>query len=62
MVAEGVEDAAALDLLRELGVDLAPGYHLCRPAAADEIRAWLRTCEWAGGPVPPALTTSLTIR
>jgi diguanylate cyclase (GGDEF)-like protein/PAS domain S-box-containing protein len=31
-VAEGVEDAAALTLLRELGVDHAQGYHLARPA------------------------------
>ncbi len=31
-VAEGVEDAATLELLRELGVDLAQGYHIARPA------------------------------
>jgi PAS domain S-box-containing protein len=30
-VAEGVEDAQTLDLLRELGVDCAQGYHLGRP-------------------------------
>ncbi len=30
-IAEGVEDAATLDLLREYGVDLAQGYHLGRP-------------------------------
>jgi EAL domain-containing protein (putative c-di-GMP-specific phosphodiesterase class I) len=30
-VAEGVEDEAALQLLRELGVDMAQGYHLGRP-------------------------------
>jgi PAS domain S-box-containing protein len=30
-VAEGVEDAATLALLRELGVDLAQGYHIARP-------------------------------
>ncbi len=32
-VGEGVEDAATLELLRELGVDFAQGYHLARPAA-----------------------------
>jgi PAS domain S-box-containing protein len=31
-VAEGVEDAEALALLRELGVDFAQGYHIGRPA------------------------------
>ncbi len=31
-VGEGVEDAAALAALRELGVDFAQGYHLGRPA------------------------------
>jgi len=31
-VAEGVEDADSLALLRELGVDRAQGYHLARPA------------------------------
>ena len=31
-VAEGVEDAETLELLRELGVDLAQGYHIARPA------------------------------
>jgi PAS domain S-box-containing protein len=31
-VAEGVEDAETLDLLRSMGVDYAQGYHLARPA------------------------------
>ena len=31
-VAEGVEDAATLEFLRDVGVDLAQGYHLGRPA------------------------------
>ncbi len=31
-VAEGVEDEATLELLREFGVDLVQGYHLGRPA------------------------------
>ena len=35
-VAEGVEDAATLELLRELGVDLAQGYHIARPAPLAE--------------------------
>lgn len=31
-IAEGVEDAATLARLRELGVDQAQGYHIGRPA------------------------------
>ncbi len=31
-VGEGVEDAATLELLRELGVDYAQGFHIARPA------------------------------
>jgi len=36
-IAEGVEDEATLDLLRELGVDHAQGYFLGRPAPLDQI-------------------------
>jgi EAL domain-containing protein (putative c-di-GMP-specific phosphodiesterase class I) len=32
-VAEFVEDAATLELLRELGVDEAQGYHVGRPTS-----------------------------
>jgi len=35
-VGEGVEDAATLALLRELGVDFAQGFHLAPPAAFQE--------------------------
>ncbi|MGZ6697837.1 MAG: EAL domain-containing protein, partial [Solirubrobacteraceae bacterium] len=31
-IAEGVEDAETLELLRGYGVDYAQGYHLGRPA------------------------------
>jgi EAL domain-containing protein (putative c-di-GMP-specific phosphodiesterase class I) len=34
-VAEGVEDAATLALLQELGVEFAQGYHIARPEPAD---------------------------
>ncbi len=36
-VAEGVEDAAALDALVEIGCDLAQGYHLARPMAVARV-------------------------
>jgi PAS domain S-box-containing protein len=35
-VAEGVEDAAALKVVGELGVDFAQGYHIARPAPFDQ--------------------------
>jgi EAL domain-containing protein (putative c-di-GMP-specific phosphodiesterase class I) len=37
VVAEGIETASALDVLRELGIDYGQGYHLGRPAALPEI-------------------------
>jgi EAL domain-containing protein (putative c-di-GMP-specific phosphodiesterase class I) len=43
VVAEGVEDGAALAALRELECDLAQGYHVSRPLAATDFAAWLRT-------------------
>jgi EAL domain-containing protein (putative c-di-GMP-specific phosphodiesterase class I) len=36
-VAEGVENAETLALLRELGVDFAQGYHIARPAPAERM-------------------------
>jgi PAS domain S-box-containing protein len=36
-VAEGVEDAATMDVLRELGVDCAQGYAIARPAPAADV-------------------------
>jgi EAL domain-containing protein (putative c-di-GMP-specific phosphodiesterase class I) len=35
-VAEGVEDAATLELLRKLGVDFAQGYHIARPRPLEQ--------------------------
>jgi len=41
-VAEGVEDAETMRLLRELGCDHAQGYYLGKPLQADDYLAWLR--------------------
>jgi diguanylate cyclase len=41
MVAEGVEDAVALRMLREGGCDIAQGYHIARPMAAELLTQWL---------------------
>ncbi|MEZ0301226.1 MAG: EAL domain-containing protein [Hyphomicrobiaceae bacterium] len=40
-VAEGVEDDAALALLREWGCDYAQGYAVHRPAPYDQLLAWI---------------------
>ncbi|HEY6545665.1 MAG TPA: EAL domain-containing response regulator [Dokdonella sp.] len=44
-VAEGVEDAATLELLRTLGCDLAQGYHIARPMDAQAAGEWLAAWE-----------------
>ncbi len=41
VVAEGVEDAAGLDLLRQLQCDTAQGFFLSRPMTAAAMTAWL---------------------
>jgi diguanylate cyclase (GGDEF)-like protein len=41
VVAEGVEDQRSLQLLAVMGCDLAQGYHLSRPLAAEELESWL---------------------
>ncbi len=41
VVAEGIEDEGTLLALRELGCDVAQGYHLSRPLTADGFAAWL---------------------
>ena len=45
-VAEFVEDAATLDMLRDLGVDLAQGYHLDRPNAEHSALIILGPVRW----------------
>jgi diguanylate cyclase (GGDEF)-like protein/PAS domain S-box-containing protein len=41
VVAEGVENAATWERLKELGCTAAQGHHLSRPVPADELRQWL---------------------
>jgi len=40
-VAEGVEDEAIMNHLREAGCDLAQGYFISRPLAAENVAGWL---------------------
>jgi diguanylate cyclase (GGDEF)-like protein/PAS domain S-box-containing protein len=42
VVAEGVEDSATLDMLRQMGCDQIQGYHISRPLAWDALEKWLR--------------------
>jgi diguanylate cyclase len=42
IIAEGVEDGATLRQLALLGCDLAQGYHVSRPMAADAFDEWLK--------------------
>jgi predicted signal transduction protein with EAL and GGDEF domain len=43
VVAEGVEDEPTLRKLRELGCDMAQGYHLSRPLPPEDVARWMRT-------------------
>ncbi|MBL7255666.1 putative bifunctional diguanylate cyclase/phosphodiesterase [Paractinoplanes lichenicola] len=47
VVAEGVEDEAAAEALREIGCDTAQGYHFARPLTADALTARLTDRELA---------------
>ncbi len=52
VVAEGIEDEATLLALRELGCDLAQGYHLSRPLSPAAFAKWL------DGQTPSAATSA----
>jgi EAL domain-containing protein (putative c-di-GMP-specific phosphodiesterase class I) len=41
VVAEGVEDAGALQMLRDFGCDFAQGFHISRPLPADQVVDWI---------------------
>ena len=43
VVAEGVEDEKAVELLREFRCDFIQGFHISRPAAAGLLGPWLRS-------------------
>ncbi|HEC13305.1 MAG TPA: EAL domain-containing protein [Acidiferrobacteraceae bacterium] len=42
VVAEGVEDAKTLDILRRLGCDMAQGYYISPPIPAADFEVWLK--------------------
>ena len=43
VVAEGVEDRETLDLLNEMGCDIAQGYYIAKPMPADELIQWQKS-------------------
>jgi EAL domain-containing protein (putative c-di-GMP-specific phosphodiesterase class I) len=47
VVAEGVENAAGVRRLKELGCDQAQGYFISRPLPAEDLALWLRTSGFA---------------
>lgn len=51
-VAEGVEDRAAWELVRDLGADLAQGYHISPPLPGAEFPAWRERWQAGGGSGP----------
>ncbi|HHJ80271.1 MAG TPA: GGDEF domain-containing protein, partial [Candidatus Tenderia electrophaga] len=46
VIAEGVDNAEVLELLREMDCDLAQGYYISHPLAAEELRKWLYNSDW----------------
>ena len=46
VVAEGVESEEVLNLLIELGCDMAQGYYISRPITANIITQWLQQTQW----------------
>jgi EAL domain-containing protein (putative c-di-GMP-specific phosphodiesterase class I) len=59
VVAEGVEDAAAWNLLRRLGCDFAQGYLISKPLPAADIPAFVRQ---ANQLLPASDSTQMQIR
>jgi EAL domain-containing protein (putative c-di-GMP-specific phosphodiesterase class I) len=41
VVAEGVDNKRTLDMLCAMGCDMAQGYYLSRPVAAEDLTEWL---------------------
>jgi diguanylate cyclase (GGDEF)-like protein len=52
VVAEGVEDAVTLQLLREMGCDIVQGYHLSPPLPPEAVSGWARRRPNIAAPPP----------
>jgi diguanylate cyclase (GGDEF)-like protein len=49
VVAEGVENAEIYARLRDLGCDLAQGFHIARPMPPEDLRGWMERSLWKVG-------------
>ncbi|MDO8703367.1 MAG: EAL domain-containing protein [Sulfuricaulis sp.] len=49
VVAEGVEDQAVWQKLKEVGCDSAQGYHMGRPMPPEKLLEWLQQSKWGSG-------------
>ncbi|RMG57333.1 MAG: EAL domain-containing protein [Gammaproteobacteria bacterium] len=60
VIAEGVENAAILELLREMGCDQAQGYYIARPMPLGKFSQWLQGLpkDAEGYPVYPLADTT----
>jgi EAL domain-containing protein (putative c-di-GMP-specific phosphodiesterase class I) len=57
VVAEGVETAEHLAILKDLGCDLGQGFFVSQPLPVDRLTSWFDQTPWverAAGPIPPA--------
>ncbi|MCP5358289.1 MAG: EAL domain-containing protein [Pseudomonadales bacterium] len=45
VVAEGVEDRSSLQMLRDIGCDMAQGFYIARPRCAAEFTQWHSACK-----------------
>jgi EAL domain-containing protein (putative c-di-GMP-specific phosphodiesterase class I) len=53
VVAEGVEGLEHADALRDLGCDVAQGYHYARPMPVTDVTALLQRAALAADPLTP---------
>jgi diguanylate cyclase (GGDEF)-like protein len=51
VIAEGVEDAEAWRILRDLGCDMAQGYYVSPPMPGDDLQEWLKQFAMARSPL-----------
>jgi diguanylate cyclase (GGDEF)-like protein len=59
VVAEGVEHAGQVAVLRRLGCDIAQGFHYARPEPPERLQRWLRPAPVAAAPRGAALAAGV---